>query len=121
LTDGRGAEHVFESVGLPSIQEAALAAVRPGGMLTLVGLAPMGSGTNLPGAVIVRQEKTIKGSYYGSVSPRRDFPLFLEWYMAGKLQLDSLVSQEYPLEQINEAYAAMLSGAVARGVIVMAR
>lgn len=118
LTGGRGAEHVFESVGLPHLQEAALEMVRPGGMLTLVGLSPMGTGTNLPGAVITRTEKTIKGSYYGSVSPQRDFPLFLEMYKAGQLKLDELVSRTYTLDQINEAYAEMLSGAVARGVIV---
>jgi S-(hydroxymethyl)glutathione dehydrogenase / alcohol dehydrogenase len=117
LTGGRGAEHVFESVGASRIQEAALDAVRPGGTLTLVGLSPMGTGTNLPGAVIVRQEKTIKGSYYGSVSPRRDFPLLLDMYMAGRLKLDELVSTQYRLDQINEAYDMMLSGAVARGVI----
>ncbi len=118
LTDGRGADHVFETVGLPAVQEASLEAVRPGGMLTLVGLSPMGSGTNLPGAVIVRQEKTIKGSYYGSVSPRRDFPKLIDLYGKGKLKLDELVSREFPLEQINEAYAEMLSGGTARGVIV---
>jgi S-(hydroxymethyl)glutathione dehydrogenase / alcohol dehydrogenase len=118
LTGGRGAEHVFESVGLPAVQEAALEATRPGGTLTLVGLSPMGTGTNLPGAVLVRQEKTVKGSYYGSVHPRRDFPLLLDLYMAGRIKLDELVSQTYALDQINEAYAAMLSGSVARGVIV---
>jgi S-(hydroxymethyl)glutathione dehydrogenase/alcohol dehydrogenase len=118
LTGGRGAEHVFESVGLPSVQESALDAARPGGMVTLVGLSPMGSGTNLPGAVITRTEKTVKGSYYGSVSPQRDFPLFVDMYKAGRLKLDELVSQQYRLEDINEAYDAMLSGEVARGVIV---
>ncbi len=118
LTGGRGADHVFEAVGLPAVQEAALEAARPGGTLTLVGLSPMGSGTNLPGALITRQEKTIKGSYYGTVNPARDFPLLLDLYMAGKLQLDSLITQEYPLEAINAAYDAMLTGGVARGVIV---
>ncbi|MCU0514382.1 MAG: Zn-dependent alcohol dehydrogenase [Anaerolineae bacterium] len=118
LTGGRGAEHVFESVGLAAVQEAALAAVRPGGMLTLVGLAPMGSGTNLPGALLVRQEKTVKGSYYGSVSPRRDFPLLLSLYQSGRLKLDELISRTYRLDEINQAYADMLSGRVARGVIV---
>ncbi|MDX2160392.1 MAG: Zn-dependent alcohol dehydrogenase [bacterium] len=118
LTDGRGADQVFESVGLPTVQEASLAAVRPGGMLTLVGLSPMGSGTNLPGAVIVRQEKTIKGSYYGSVSPRRDFPLLIDLYAKGRLKLDELVSRRYTLDEIDLAYADMLSGDVARGVIV---
>lgn len=118
LTGGRGAEHVFEAVGLPSIQEEALDAVRPGGMLTLVGLSANGTGTNLPGAVITRTEKTVKGSYYGSVSPQRDFPLFLEMYQQGKLKLDELVSQRYTLDQINEAYAEMLTGKTARGIIV---
>ena len=78
----------------------------------------MGTGTNLPGALIVRQEKTIKGSYYGSVSPRRDFPKLVDLYAAKRLKLDELISQEYRLDQINEAYAAMLTGGAARGVIV---
>ena len=117
ITGGRGADHVFEAVGQPRVQEKALDAVRPGGVLTLVGLSPMGSGTNLPGAVIVRQEKTIKGSYYGSVHARRDFPLFLDLYMAGRLSLDKLVTHHYALGQINEAFAAMLGGSGARGVI----
>ena len=118
LTGNRGAEHVFEAVGLPSIQEAALEAVRPGGMLTLVGLSAMGTGTNLPGAVITRTEKTVKGSYYGSVSPKRDFPLFLQMYQQGRLKLDELVSKRYTLDQINEAYAEMLTGRIARGIII---
>lgn len=118
LTAGRGADHVFEAVGLPSVQEAALAAVRPGGQLTLVGLAPMGTGTNLPGAILVRQEITVKGSYYGSVSPRRDFPLLLEWYQRGRLALDQMIGRTYRLEEINTAYQTMLNGDTARGVIV---
>ena len=100
------------------MQEQALDATRPGGMLTLVGLPPMGSATNLPGAIITRSEKTIRGSYYGTVNPHRDFPRFADLYLAGKLKLDELVTHRYRLDQINEAYAAMLGGEVARGVIV---
>jgi NDMA-dependent alcohol dehydrogenase len=118
LTGGRGADHVFEAVGVPAVQEIALEAVRPGGTLTLVGLSPMGSGTNLPGAIITRQEKVIKGSYYGTVNPSRDFPLFIDLYREGKLKLDHLISNKYPLEEINTAYDVMLGGGVARGVIV---
>ncbi len=118
LTGGRGADHVFESVGLPILQETALDATRPGGTLTLVGLSAMDEGTNLPGAIITRTEKVIRGSYYGTVNPQRDFPLFLEMYSAGKLKLDELVTRRYGLEEINQAYASMLSGEVARGVIV---
>jgi len=118
LTRGRGADHVFESVGLPALQEAAFMALRPGGSLTLVGLSATDSSTNLPGALITRQEKTIRGSYYGTVTPQRDFPHFLDLYRRGKLKLDELITRRYRLEQINEAYTEMLSGEAARGVIV---
>ena len=117
LTDGRGADHAFEAVGLPEIQERAFAAARPGGTVTLAGLSPMGSATNLPGSLITRQEKTIKGSYYGSVNPARDFPMILDLYSAGRLKLDQLISRQWRLDQINDAFAAMLSGDIARGVI----
>jgi S-(hydroxymethyl)glutathione dehydrogenase/alcohol dehydrogenase len=117
LTNGRGADHAFEAVGLPSLQEISFASIRPGGTLTLAGLSPMGTGTNLPGAIITRQEKVIKGSYYGTVNANRDFPMLLDLYMAGKLKLDDMISETYKLEQINEAYEKMLSGTVARGVI----
>ena len=118
LTEGRGADYVFEAIGLPPVQELCLDAVRPGGMVVLVGVSAMGSGTNLPGAIITRQEKTVTGSYYGSANTARDFPLYASFYRNGQLPLDGLVSKAYSLEQINEAYADMLSGELARGVIV---
>lgn len=118
LTHGRGVDYAFEAVGAPAVQETCLAAARPGGTIVLAGLAPMGSSTNLPGAIITRQEKTIKGSYYGSASPARDFPFYAELYLQGLLNLDQLVSRTYRLEEINTAYAEMLAGEVARGVIL---
>jgi Zn-dependent alcohol dehydrogenase len=118
LTNGRGAEHAFEAVGVPALQELAFEAIRPGGTLTLAGLSAMGTGTNLPGAVITRQEKVIKGSYYGTANANRDFPMLLDLYMGGKIKLDELISKRYSLHQINQAYDAMLTGTVARGVIV---
>ena len=118
LTQGRGADCTFEALGLPSLQERAFAATRPGGTLTLVGTAPAGSSANLPGALITRMEKVIRGSSYGSVNPRRDIPALLDLYVAGKLKLDELITRRYRLDEINEAYADMLSGALARGIIV---
>lgn len=118
-TGGRGADHVFEAVGAPAVQERALECVRPGGTLTLAGLAPMGSTTNFPSALLTRQEKTIRGSYYGTVYGPRDFPLLLELYKLGKLNLDDLITRRYPLEQINEAYRAMAAGDLARGVVIL--
>ncbi|HEX8522898.1 MAG TPA: Zn-dependent alcohol dehydrogenase [Tepidisphaeraceae bacterium] len=116
-TASRGADHVFEAVGVPSLQERSLALTRPGGTLTLASLAPMGSATNFPAAVLARQEKTIKGSYYGSVNPLRDFPRFIDLYAGKKLNLDDMITRRYPLEQVNEAYADMLTGDLARGMI----
>jgi len=117
LTEGRGADYVFEAVGIPSVQEECLEAVRPGGTVVFSGISPMGSATNLPGSVIVRQEKTIMGSYYGTADPARDFPKYAELYRSGDLPLDRLVTKTYRLEEINEAYADMLSGASVRGVV----
>jgi Zn-dependent alcohol dehydrogenase len=118
-THGRGADYVFDATGSPAVQERALDCVRPGGTLTLAGLAPMDSTTNFPSAVITRQEKTIKGSYYGSVNAPRDFPMLLELYRSRQLNLDDLITRRYALEQINEAFAEMNRGDIARAIVVM--
>ena len=118
LTEGRGADYVFDATGLPAVQEQCLDAVRPGGTVVLAGLSPMGSSTNLPGAVITRQEKTVTGSYYGSAHPARDFPRYADLYLQGRLDLDRLITKTYTLDQINDAYADLLAGKLARGVVV---
>jgi S-(hydroxymethyl)glutathione dehydrogenase/alcohol dehydrogenase len=117
LTGGRGADYVFEAIGIPAVQEQCLDVVRPGGTVVLAGVSPMGSATNLPGAIITRQEKTVTGTYYGSANTARDFPLYADLYLQGKLDLERLVSRSYELSQINEAYADMLGGQLARGII----
>lgn len=118
LTSGRGADYAFEAIGITAVQEQCIDAIRPGGMVVYAGLSPMGSSTNIPGAILARQEKTVTGSYYGSANTARDFPFFGDLYLQGKLDLDRLITKTYPLEEINEAYADMLGGEIARGVIV---
>ncbi len=118
LTDGRGADVAFEAVGVPRLQSQCVEMTRPGGKAVLVGLTAMGSETVISAATLVRQEKAVLGSYYGTAHTARDFPLILDLYMAGKLNLGALVSQTYPLANINEAFAAMLAGDTARGVVV---
>ena len=117
-TEGRGADYVFEAVGLPSLQERCLDLVRSGGTVVLSGLSPMGSATNLPGSVLVRREIAVLGSYYGTCVAARDFPRYAAWCQDGRLPLERLVSRTYTLDQINEAYADMLSGQGARGVML---
>ena len=118
LTEGRGADYVFEAIGNPAVQEQALMALRPGGTLVLEGIAPMGSETNLPGALITRRELTIMGSYYGSSNTAEDFPMYADLYRQGKLDLDRLISKTYALDEINAAYEDLVGGKIARGVIV---
>jgi S-(hydroxymethyl)glutathione dehydrogenase/alcohol dehydrogenase len=117
MTGGRGADVTFEAVGTPQLQADCVEAARPGGKAVLVGLSAMGSSTPLSGAKLVRQEKTVIGSYYGAAHTARDFPFLLDLYAAGKLNLDRLISRTYRLVEINEAFDAMLKGEVARGVV----
>jgi NDMA-dependent alcohol dehydrogenase len=117
MTAGRGADVTFEAAGAPQLQADCVEAARPGGKAVLVGLSAMGSSTPLSGAKLVRQEKTVIGSYYGTAHTARDFPFLLDLYVAGKLNLDRLISRTYRLVEINEAFDAMLKGEVARGVV----
>jgi Zn-dependent alcohol dehydrogenase len=118
LTGGRGADYVFDATGLPSVQEQCLDCIRPGGTIVLVGISPVGSSTNFPGAILTRREITVMGSYYGTSNPARDFPLYADLYLERKLDLDRLVTRTFSLSQINEAYAEMVGGKTVRGVIV---
>jgi S-(hydroxymethyl)glutathione dehydrogenase/alcohol dehydrogenase len=59
----------------------------------------------------------VTGSFYGSCRPHVDMPLVIDLYMDGRLDLDALITREFALDEINDAFAAMNAGEVARGVI----
>ncbi len=63
-------------------------------------------------------EKTISGTYYGSVRPDIDFPILADLDMDKKLNLDDLISRTYQFDEINEGFRILMEGSVARGVIV---
>jgi len=67
---------------------------------------------------LVYAEKTLKGSIYGSTRPRLDLLTLIELHEAGKIDLDSLLTRTYPLSGINEAYAALERGEVARSLVL---
>jgi NDMA-dependent alcohol dehydrogenase len=117
LTDGRGADTALDTAGVPGVVAQAYAAVRRGGTVVAVGLPAEGLTADLPASDLPREEKIVTGSFYGSCSPQVDMPRLLDLYMDGRLPLDRLVSRTYRLEEINEAFAAMNSGVVARAVI----
>ena len=74
-----------------------------------------------PGSIgpseILYGEKVITGTYYGSVRPNIDFPILADLDLEKKINLDGLISRTYRFDEINEGFALMLAGEVARGVI----
>ena len=73
---------------------------------------------NVPAMLgVILMEKTIKGCWYGSSNVHTDIPKLVDLYRAGNLKLDELVSRTIDLEGVNEAFAAMKSGELARSVI----
>lgn len=117
ITAGRGADYAFEVIGNPRTIVQAYQLTRRGGTLIVVGVAPAGAEVAFNASSIMLDEKTIRGSLYGSCVPRRDAPRILNLYRAGRLKLDELISREYRIEQINEAFDALRKGEVARSII----
>jgi Zn-dependent alcohol dehydrogenase len=118
LTGGEGVDFSFEAIGNPKAMTQAFQSLRRGGVATAVGIAPLGSEMTVSAGDLVYMEKSLKGSYYGSTRPQADMPRLLQLYKAGKLPVDRLISRRYPLDQVNEAYDAMLAGEVARSVLI---
>ena len=117
ITGGRGADYAFEVIGNVKTIAQAYQMIRRGGTLVVVGVAPMGAEVAINASSIMLDEKMIRGSLYGSCQPKLDAPRMLNLYRAGKLKLDELISREYPLDKINEAFDALRHGEVARSII----
>lgn len=116
LTSG-GVEYSFECIGIPQTVEQCFRMLQPGGTATIVGLFGPGVRASVEGWEFFL-EKQIKGSALGSARIREDIPKLVELYMQGRLNLKDLVSQRIRLDQINEGFAAMGRGDVARSVVV---
>jgi len=82
-----------------------------------IGLGRAGSTVEIPLNDLVQREKRLVGSLYGSANTLVQVPRLLELYAAGRLDLDALVGDTYPLDGINDAYDALVRGAVGRAVI----
>jgi S-(hydroxymethyl)glutathione dehydrogenase/alcohol dehydrogenase len=113
---GGGVHHAFEAIGLKVTAEQSFLMLRSGGTATIIGMIPLGQSVELPGYMFL-SEKKIQGSNMGSNRFRTDMPRYVDMYLNGKLKLDELVSARRPLEEVNEAFAAMKAGEVARSVI----
>lgn len=118
LTAGRGADFVFDTVGTPETLADALGATRKGGTVVVTGLSRVDALGTISMFPFVMQEKRLIGSVYGSGRPVEDIAKLVNWHRGGRLKLKELVGRTYPLDQVNEALAALDGSAAARGVIL---
>jgi len=120
LTNGQGADSAIVSVGVIDGNDvaAAFSAIRKAGTVVVTALGYMtttGIPVNL--AELTLYQKRIQGALYGMMSPRGAIPRLLELYKSGDLHLDELITREYSLNEINEAYDDLGDGKLVRGVI----
>lgn len=113
---GGGVDHAFEAIGLKATAEQAFGMLGKGGTATVIGMVPLGEKVEVDGFQLLL-EKRLQGTNMGSNRFRVDMPLYVEWYLAGKLKLDELVSATMPLEKINDGFATLRGGEVARQLV----
>jgi len=118
LTEGLGADYAFDAIGTDKTAVQVVDAVAPGGHAVLVGIPSFATTAPITLVNMVYGEKKLTGSYYGSVSPNIDFGVLADLSMSKRIDLDSLISRTYRFEEINEGFKLMMSGQVARGVIL---
>jgi len=118
LTGGLGVDFAFEAVGLPTPIEQAYDATKKGGTCVVVGIARPDARAAINVNALVYAEKTLKGSIYGSTRPRIDLPLLIGLAREGKIELEPLLTRTWKLAEINQAYAALERGEVARSLIL---
>ena len=116
MTKG-GVHHAFEAIGLSKTAEQAFNMLRRGGTANIIGMIPVGQSITLMGAAFLG-EKKLQGSMMGSNRFPIDMPRLVDFYMNGKLKLDQMISQRIKLEQVNEGFADMKRGELARSVIL---
>ncbi len=118
LTGGRGADYVFVTVGAVIAYEQALTLTAPGGAIIMAGMTGSEDFMRLNPMMVAYQEQRLIGSKMGGTVLRRDIPRLIELYQQGRLMLDELISNRYPLERINDAIADTAKGGTRRNVIL---
>lgn len=118
ITGGRLADAVFVTVGAIPAFETAPRYLAPLGKMYLVGLPHSGQTASYEPVIIAALGQGFQGTKMGDVVLARDIPWLLDLYAQGRLILDDLISERFPLEQINDAIAATRTGSAKRNVIV---
>jgi S-(hydroxymethyl)glutathione dehydrogenase/alcohol dehydrogenase len=118
ITGGIGVDYAFDAVSIDKTQALAFDALGLGGHAVTVGVPAVGVRAQYSPFTMVFTEKTVSGTFYGSVRPDLDFPVLVDHYMNKRLNIDGLISRTYRLDEINDGFKRMMAGEVARGVVV---
>jgi alcohol dehydrogenase len=118
LTEGRGADFVFVTVGAKMAIEQSFQLLARGGSSVLVGMPPTGVITGFEPTDLASSGQRVLGSKMGSSRIRIDVPMLVDLYRQGRLKLDELISGRFPLEEVNAAVAGVIKGEALRNVIV---
>lgn len=117
LTDG-GADYSFECIGNTQVMRQALECTHKGwGRSIIIGVAEAGAEISTRPFQLVTGRKW-EGSAFGGARGRTDVPKIVDWYMDGKIKIDSLITHTLKLEDINEGFRLMKAGESIRSVVV---
>ena len=119
LTDGNGADVVIEAVGRPETYRQAFFARDLAGTLVQVGVPDPSMTVELPLIELFGRGGALKSSWYGDCLPSRDFPMLIDLYLRGRLDLDGFVSETIGLDGVEKAFGRMQRGEVLRSVVVL--
>ena len=119
LTGGNGADVCIEAVGNPAVMEQAFYASDLAGTLVQVGVPTPEMRIDLPMIEFFGRGGRLKPSWYGDCLPSRDFPVLVELYLQGRLDLDRFVSETIALGDVESAFGRMQRGEVLRSVVLL--
>ena len=119
VTGGFGADVCIEAIGLPAVYRQAFEARDLAGTVVLVGVPRPDVVLELPFIEVFGRGGALKSSWYGDCLPSRDFPMLIDLYRQGRLDLDRFVSEEIALDDVEEAFHKMERGDVLRSVVVL--
>jgi Zn-dependent alcohol dehydrogenase len=116
---GGGPDRVIETAGSAKVLETAYLATRRGGITVTVGLPNPDAMLSIPAVSLVAEERTLKGSYLGSANPSEMLPQLFDYWRAGKLPVEKLISDRLKLDQINEGFDRLASGEAVRQIVAL--
>ncbi|MBC7517539.1 MAG: Zn-dependent alcohol dehydrogenase [Microbacteriaceae bacterium] len=113
-----GLDYVFDAIGKIATTEQAIAALGLGGAAVIVGLPPTGQFARFDPLALAEADQRILGSNYGSVVPQRDIPWLVDLFMAGDIDLESLVSARRPLSEAPQSLKDLAGGHALRQLLI---